>query len=145
MVHVHSISCVFALLCQIVSSRPLGLSPDIEILTPSLHPLFFFDNRTFIRCTDLRNRIRTIEDGDYALAKRDVDALRSELDEPPLPSLQQVLEEKSQQYVRFLLPSLAYLGSYLSLPLSYLGSYLSRRDLTPSACTPPSSVTHAPN
>ncbi|EIM89737.1 uncharacterized protein STEHIDRAFT_118856 [Stereum hirsutum FP-91666 SS1] len=50
-------------------------------------------------CTDLRNRIRTIEDGDYALAKRDVDALRSELDEPPLPSLQQVLEEKSQQYL----------------------------------------------
>lgn len=66
----------------------------------SLYPLsFLFDNRIFARCTDLRSRIQNIQDGDYALAKRDVDALRSELGELPLPSLQQVLEEKSQQYV----------------------------------------------
>lgn len=32
------------------------------------------------------------------MAKRDVDALRVELGQPPLPGLQATLEEKSQQY-----------------------------------------------
>ncbi|KAI0053946.1 hypothetical protein FA95DRAFT_1568276 [Auriscalpium vulgare] len=50
-------------------------------------------------CKELRNRIQQITDGDYASAKRDVDALRVELGEPALPSLQATLEEKSQQYL----------------------------------------------
>lgn len=52
------------------------------------------------RCADLRARIQQITDGEYATAKRDVDALRAELGQPPLPGLQATLEEKSQQYVR---------------------------------------------
>ena len=50
------------------------------------------------RCAELRARIQQITDGEYANAKRDVDALRAELGQPPLPSLQATLEEKSQQY-----------------------------------------------
>lgn len=50
------------------------------------------------RCAELRGRIQQITDGEYANAKRDVDALRAELGQPPLPSLQATLEEKSQQY-----------------------------------------------
>ena len=55
------------------------------------------------RCTELRSRIQQITDGEYAIAKRDVDALRGELGQPPLPSLQATLEEKSAQYVPSLL------------------------------------------
>ncbi|KAH9180437.1 hypothetical protein EDB89DRAFT_1919121 [Lactarius sanguifluus] len=51
-------------------------------------------------CTELRTRIQHITDGEYATAKRDVDALRAELGQPPLPSLQTTLEEKSQQYLQ---------------------------------------------
>jgi len=54
------------------------------------------------RCTELRTRIQQITDGEYAAAKRDVDALRAELGQPPLPGLQATLEEKSQQYGHFL-------------------------------------------
>ncbi|EIN07134.1 hypothetical protein PUNSTDRAFT_40568, partial [Punctularia strigosozonata HHB-11173 SS5] len=50
-------------------------------------------------CADLHNQIQTITDGDYAAAKRDVDQLRQELGQQPLPSLQQILEERSQQYL----------------------------------------------
>ena len=51
------------------------------------------------RCTDLRQKIQTISDTEYATAKADVDRLRQELGQPPLPSLQQTLEEKSAQSV----------------------------------------------
>lgn len=51
------------------------------------------------RCDDLRHKIQAITDGEYASAKADVDRLRQELGQSPLPSLQQTLEEKSQQYV----------------------------------------------
>jgi hypothetical protein len=50
-------------------------------------------------CADLRARIQQITDGEYATAKRDVDALRAELGQPPVPGLQATLEEKSQQYL----------------------------------------------
>ncbi|KDQ61181.1 hypothetical protein JAAARDRAFT_124182 [Jaapia argillacea MUCL 33604] len=50
-------------------------------------------------CADLRGKIQTITDSDYALAKRDVDRLRQELGQPPLPTLQATLDEKSAQYV----------------------------------------------
>ena len=50
------------------------------------------------RCAELRARIQQITDGEYATAKRDVDTLRAELGQPPLPGLQATLEEKSQQY-----------------------------------------------
>jgi hypothetical protein len=50
-------------------------------------------------CGDLQKQIQNITDGDYATAKRDVDKLRQELGQPPLPSLQQILEERSQQCV----------------------------------------------
>ncbi|KAH9966553.1 hypothetical protein BC827DRAFT_1176803 [Russula dissimulans] len=51
-------------------------------------------------CAELRTRIQQITDGEYAAAKRDVDALRAELGQPPLPGLQATLEEKSQQYLQ---------------------------------------------
>ncbi|THU84621.1 hypothetical protein K435DRAFT_870092 [Dendrothele bispora CBS 962.96] len=48
-------------------------------------------------CTDLRTKITSLSEGDYAVAKRDVDKLRQELGQPPLPSLQSMLDEKSVQ------------------------------------------------
>ncbi|THH20903.1 hypothetical protein EW146_g566 [Bondarzewia mesenterica] len=51
------------------------------------------------RCAELRNRIQQITDGEFASAKRDVDALRGELGQPPMQSLQATLEEKSAQYL----------------------------------------------
>ncbi|KIM86318.1 hypothetical protein PILCRDRAFT_65167 [Piloderma croceum F 1598] len=50
-------------------------------------------------CGELRATITTITDGEYAIAKQDVDRLRLELGQPPLPSLQSTLDEKSSQYL----------------------------------------------
>lgn len=38
-----------------------------------------------------------LSEGDYAVAKNDVDRLRQELGQPPLPSLQSTLDEKASQ------------------------------------------------
>ena len=54
------------------------------------------------RCSDLRHKIQTITDGEYAIAKRDVDQLRAELGQPPLPNLQETLEERKRESVIFL-------------------------------------------
>ena len=51
------------------------------------------------RCSDLRLKIQTITDGEYAIAKRDVDQLRAELGQPPLPNLQETLEERKRESV----------------------------------------------
>ncbi|PCH37636.1 hypothetical protein WOLCODRAFT_135756 [Wolfiporia cocos MD-104 SS10] len=51
-------------------------------------------------CTDLRAKIQQITDGEYTAAKHDVDRLRRELGQPPLPSLQATLEDKSAQYLK---------------------------------------------
>ncbi|KAF9462689.1 hypothetical protein BDZ94DRAFT_1144547, partial [Collybia nuda] len=50
-------------------------------------------------CNDLRAKITQLTDGEYAVAKSDVDRLRQELGQPPLPSLQSTLEEKASQYL----------------------------------------------
>ncbi|KAF6763610.1 hypothetical protein DFP72DRAFT_800313 [Ephemerocybe angulata] len=50
-------------------------------------------------CTDLRTKITQLSDGEYALAKNDVDRLRADLGQAPLPSLQQTLEERTAQYL----------------------------------------------
>ncbi|TFK46629.1 hypothetical protein OE88DRAFT_1707143 [Heliocybe sulcata] len=51
-------------------------------------------------CSDLESKINVLADGDYAIAKRDVDRLRQELGQPPLPSLRQTLEEKGTTYLK---------------------------------------------
>lgn len=50
-----------------------------------------------LRCADLRLKIQTITEGEYAIAKRDVDQLRVELGHPPLPNLQEALEERKRE------------------------------------------------
>lgn len=50
-------------------------------------------------CQDTRAKIAQLTDGDYAIAKADVDKLRQELGQPPLPSLQSTLDEKTNQYL----------------------------------------------
>lgn len=47
------------------------------------------------RCEELRVKIQGITDGDYSASKREVDRLRQELGQEPLPNLQHMLEEKS--------------------------------------------------
>ncbi|KAH9848829.1 hypothetical protein C2E23DRAFT_841762 [Lenzites betulinus] len=49
---------------------------------------------------ELQYKIKNISDGEYAVAKQDVDRLRQELGQPPLPSLQSTLEEKSTDYLK---------------------------------------------
>ncbi|KAI0374598.1 hypothetical protein BV20DRAFT_1010065 [Pilatotrama ljubarskyi] len=51
---------------------------------------------------DLHHKIKAISEGEYAAAKQDVDRLRQELGQPPLPSLQTTLEEKSAEYLKAL-------------------------------------------
>ncbi|TFK30292.1 hypothetical protein FA15DRAFT_581428 [Coprinopsis marcescibilis] len=50
-------------------------------------------------CEGLRAKIQQLSEGEYAIAKNDVDRLRGDLGEPPLPSLQQTLEERTAQYL----------------------------------------------
>ncbi|CDO70315.1 hypothetical protein BN946_scf184843.g4 [Trametes cinnabarina] len=52
--------------------------------------------------SELQHKIKTISEGEYAAAKNDVDRLRQELGQPPLPSLQTTLEEKSAEYLKAL-------------------------------------------
>lgn len=51
-------------------------------------------------CTELRQKITTLEEGEYKTAKADVDRLRQELGQPPLPPLQTLLDERSSQYLQ---------------------------------------------
>ncbi|KAI0771063.1 hypothetical protein BD413DRAFT_73723 [Trametes elegans] len=51
---------------------------------------------------ELQHKIKTISEGEYAVAKQDVDRLRQELGQGPLPSLQTTLEEKSAEYLKAL-------------------------------------------
>ncbi|RXW14967.1 hypothetical protein EST38_g10883 [Candolleomyces aberdarensis] len=50
-------------------------------------------------CLDLQSKITQLSDGEYAIAKNDVDRLRQELGQPSLPSLQQTLEDRTTQYL----------------------------------------------
>ncbi|KNZ76266.1 hypothetical protein J132_11136 [Termitomyces sp. J132] len=50
-------------------------------------------------CGEIRNKMTALTDGEYAIAKSDVDRLRQELGQPPLPSLQSILDEKTNQYL----------------------------------------------
>ncbi|KAH7914033.1 hypothetical protein BJ138DRAFT_1144766 [Hygrophoropsis aurantiaca] len=51
-------------------------------------------------CAELRQKIAALQEGEYAVAKQDVDRLRQELGQPPLPPLQTTIEEKNSQYLR---------------------------------------------
>ena len=72
---------------EYVSSCRNFFSPYLIFLLPSLPP----------RCQDTRAKIAQLTVGDYAIAKADVDRLRQELGQPPLPSLQSTLDEKTNQ------------------------------------------------
>ncbi|KAH9484510.1 hypothetical protein JR316_0003992 [Psilocybe cubensis] len=50
-------------------------------------------------CRETRTKITQLTETDYAVAKADVDRLRQELGQPPLPSLQSTLDEKTSQYL----------------------------------------------
>ncbi|KAG6829876.1 hypothetical protein H0H92_003221 [Tricholoma furcatifolium] len=51
------------------------------------------------KCHEIRTKMNFLTEGEYAVAKSDVDRLRQELGQPPLPSLQSVLDEKTSQYL----------------------------------------------
>ncbi|TFK72731.1 hypothetical protein BDN72DRAFT_792029 [Pluteus cervinus] len=48
---------------------------------------------------ELETKITTLTEGEYAVAKRDVDRLRQELGHPPVQTLQNALDEKASQYL----------------------------------------------
>ena len=49
------------------------------------------------RCPTLRQQIAAQTEGEYANAKREVDAIRAELGQAPLPTLQNTIDEKTSQ------------------------------------------------
>ena len=51
--------------------------------------------RLYSRIAGLHHKVKTLSEGEYAAAKSDVDRLRQELGQQPLPSLQNLLEEKT--------------------------------------------------
>ncbi|KAN0077021.1 hypothetical protein V8E55_010876 [Tylopilus felleus] len=51
-------------------------------------------------CAELRQQIAVLQEGEYAAAKTEVDRLRQELGQPPLPLLQATLDEKTSLYLR---------------------------------------------
>lgn len=79
---------------------------EVTLTREFVHALPFFANvlihGSASRCSDLRHKIQTITDGEYAIAKRDVDQLRAELGQAPLPNLQDTLEERKRESVIFL-------------------------------------------
>ncbi|KIP07817.1 hypothetical protein PHLGIDRAFT_105176 [Phlebiopsis gigantea 11061_1 CR5-6] len=50
--------------------------------------------------SELQSRIKGLSEGEYAAAKLDVDRLRKELGQQPLPPLQEMIEEKSAEYLK---------------------------------------------
>ncbi|PIL28168.1 hypothetical protein GSI_09705 [Ganoderma sinense ZZ0214-1] len=95
--------------------------------------------------TDLHAKIKSITEGEYTVAKQDVDRLRGELGQPPLPSLQTTLEEKSAECV----PHAIMSYPILSYPPSFLATLADTRLRLrlPSPPPPPShraphSITH---
>ncbi|KAJ7481016.1 hypothetical protein B0H11DRAFT_1724647 [Mycena galericulata] len=50
-------------------------------------------------CAALQAKISTLSEGEYAVAKADVDRLRAELGQPPLPGLQAMMEGKGAGYL----------------------------------------------
>lgn len=86
----------------------LSFSPKVDLLEASITrecvvlPTFPLRSPSLIdcaidRCADLRQQIQTLQDGEYTVAKRDVDRLRAELGQPALPPLQTKLDEKTSQ------------------------------------------------
>jgi hypothetical protein len=47
----------------------------------------------------LRLKIQSITEGEYAIAKRDVDQLCAELGQPLLPNVQEMLEDRKRESV----------------------------------------------
>lgn len=68
------------------------------------------------RVNELQYKIKNISDGEYAVAKQDVDRLRQELGQPPLPSLQSTLEEKSAECVHPTSRSVPRITSLIASP-----------------------------
>ena len=99
-----------------VSCLPAGASPGPGRLTITICVL-----SCARRVNDLQTKIKSITDGEYTVAKQDVDRLRQELGQLPLPSLQSTLEEKSAECVP---PSSCLCCSIMPYPC------VSRRSLT---------------
>jgi len=51
------------------------------------------------RCIDLRGRIQTITENEYAQAKEDVDKLRKELGQSPIQSIQETLNQRESAWL----------------------------------------------
>jgi hypothetical protein len=67
--------------------------------TAAIHVILVLTRPTLLsyRCNELRTKMTQLSEGEYAAAKNDVDRLRQELGQPPLPSLQSTLDEKASQ------------------------------------------------
>ena len=80
------------------------LTREFVYTSPHLSPCSRILFQSYVlRCADLRLKIQTITDGEYAVAKRDVDQLRAELGQAPLPGLHETLEERKRESVIFFL------------------------------------------
>ncbi|KAG6895692.1 hypothetical protein C0992_013245 [Termitomyces sp. T32_za158] len=64
---------------------------------PVSHKADLMESTIERECNEIRNKMNNLTEGEYAAAKNDVDRLRQELGQPPLPSLQSILDEKTNQ------------------------------------------------
>ncbi|KAG7448307.1 uncharacterized protein BT62DRAFT_918710 [Guyanagaster necrorhizus] len=79
-----------------------GKLPAASVFIKPIHPApqaDLLESKIDKECAEIRRRIQQITEGEYTVAKRDVDRLRQELGQPPLPSLQTMLDEKSSQFL----------------------------------------------
>lgn len=84
-----------------LTDRPHGIYHRQRVRTATFTLILFVERLRLtispLRCNDLRAKITQLTDGEYAIAKNDVDRLRQELGQPPLPSLQNALDDKASQ------------------------------------------------
>ncbi|THG97948.1 hypothetical protein EW026_g4141 [Hermanssonia centrifuga] len=84
---------------QDVKEQKNKLDSERNRLLASLREADMLESKLNEEANELQTKIKSIAEGEYAVAKADVDRLRQELGQEPLPSLQQTLEDKKAQFM----------------------------------------------
>jgi len=65
--------------------------------------IYHFDRISLIAaplsCEEIQNQISLITEGEYIVAKQRVDELRQQLGQPPIPTLQSIIDERTAAYL----------------------------------------------
>jgi hypothetical protein len=88
---------VLTMLCRLICSQINSQKSQYYAVNTWCDTLLTSLQSAPYRVGELQGKIKALSEGEYAVAKQDVDRLRKELGQPPLPSLQATIEEKSAQ------------------------------------------------